>query len=580
MSTIILKPINELLGERFHIPSYQRGYRWNTPQVIALLNDLAQFRGDKNTQDDEYYCLQPVVVKKRADESWELVDGQQRLTTIFLIMTALDKQMQLNEKSKFELSFETRENSEAFLQNVDFDQKQENIDYFHICEALDAINRWFEGWDGPSKNDLLSCFIDQTRKNARVIWYELDEEDDAVEAFTRLNVGKIPLTNAELIRALFLCSRNFEGGNATTSQQLKIAQEWDSIEKVLQSPKIWYFLCSGQRQFPSRIEFIFERLAKAENAKLNLGRYSTFYFFSEKLNTAKVDIEKEWLKVKQCFMTVEEWYENRILHHLIGYLIEVGVPIDDLLAKGTKLPKAKFQGHLKQMIYTRLLGSGSLADIDFDTVKSALSDFVGELNYEDDRSKIKSLLLLFNIATLLVNADSSPMFPFDLYKKGSWDLEHVHSVSSDMPADKKRAVGWLEHFVEHIGKTGENEELCTKAQRIIDDFDMESFVSCYAEVLNEFQEKGVVDNGVGNLALLDSGTNRSFKNSVFPVKRSRVLASEKQGLFVPLCTKNVFLKCYSKKIGAMFYWSKEDRDCYRENIVETLAEFFTVELEE
>lgn len=427
---------------------------------------------------------------------------------------------------------------------------------------------------------MLSCFIDQTRKNARVIWYELDKDDDAIEAFTRLNVGKIPLTNAELIRALFLCSKNFEGGNATTLQQLKIAQEWDSIEKVLQSPKIWYFLCSGQRQYPSRIEFVFERIAEAEDANLNLGRYSTFYFFSEKLNAANVDIEKDWLKVKQCFMTLEEWYENRILHHLIGYLIEDSVPIGELLAKGATLPKAKFQGHLKQMIYTRLVGSGSLADSDLGSVKSAIQDLVEELNYEDDRAKIKSLLLLFNIATLLLNADSSPMFPFDHYKRGSWDLEHIHSVSSDMPADKKRAVGWLEHFVEHIGRTGENDELCKKAQKIIDNFDMDSFESCYAEVLNEFQEKEVVDNGIGNLALLNSGTNRSFKNSVFPVKRSRVLASEKEGLFVPLCTKNVFLKCYSKKIGAMFYWSKEDRDCYRENFVETLAEFFTAELEE
>jgi len=548
--------------------------------VIALLDDLSQFRSNKNTKDEQYYCLQPVVVKKRVDDSWELVDGQQRLTTIYLIMTALDKQMQLNEKSKFDLTFETRANSEAFLRDIDVAQKEDNIDYFHICDALDAINEWFQGWDGPSKNDLLGCFIDQTRKNARVIWYELDQDDNAVEAFTRLNVGKIPLTNAELIRALFLCSKNFERGRATTLQQLKIAQEWDAIEKVLQSPKVWHFLCSGYEQYPSRIEFIFERLAEAEKAKLNLGSYSTFYFFSDKLNVANVDIEKEWLKVKQCFMTLEEWYENRILHHLIGYLIEDGVPIMELLAKGKTLSKADFQQHLKQLIYSRLVGSGSLADGDTDAVTIAIQELVDDLDYDDDRAQIKSLLLLFNTATLLLNADSSPMFPFDQYKNGSWDLEHVHSVSSDMPDIKKKAVDWLEDFIEHIGNIGENAEICERAQSIIDDFVFAEFQKCYEDILEQFQEKGVVDNGVGNLTLLDSGTNRSYKNAVFPVKRAKVIDSEKEGLFVPVCTKNVFLKCYSRKIGAMFYWSNEDRDCYRQAIVDTLARFFTIELEE
>lgn len=579
MSEIRLRPINELLSKRFFIPAYQRGFRWNKPQVIALLDDLSQFRNNKNTKDDQYYCLQPIVVKRRADDSWELVDGQQRLTTIYLIMTALDKQMQLNEKTTFELTFETRANSEAFLQDIDAAHKEDNIDYFHICDALDAINEWFQGWDGPSKNDLLGCFIDQTRKNARVIWYELDQDDDAVQAFTRLNVGKIPLTNAELVRALFLCSKNFERGRAATLQQLKIAQEWDAIEKALQSTKVWHFLCSGHDQYPSRIEFIFERLAESENAKLNLGSYSTFYFFSDKLNAASVDVEKEWLKVKQCFMILEEWYENRILHHLIGYLIEDGVPIRELLVKGTTLSKAKFQEHLKHLIYSRLVG-GSLTDGDTDAVTSAIKELVDDLDYDDDRAQIKSLLLLFNIATLLLNADSSPMFPFDHYKSGSWDLEHVHSISSDMPDVKMKAVDWLEDFIEHIGNMGENAELCKRAQSIIDDFDLARFRKCYDEILETFQEKGVVDHGVGNLTLLNSGTNRSYKNAVFPVKRAKVIDSEKEGLFVPVCTKNVFLKCYSRRIGAMFYWSKEDRDCYRQAIVDTLSRFFAVELEE
>ncbi|CAN0599660.1 unnamed protein product, partial [Laminaria digitata] len=166
-------------------------------------------------------------------------------------------------------------------------------------------------------------------------------------------------------------------------------------------------------------------------------------------------------------MTLEEWYENRILHHLIGFLVEDGVPIGDLLAKGAKLPKAEFQDHLKKLIYNRLIDSGAFPDSDSDAFRKTIKELVVDLNYDDDRKTIKAILLLFNIASLLLNADSSPMFPFDLYKKGSWDLEHVHSVSSDMPTEKNRAIEWLEHFVEHIGTTGENEDLCEKAKAVV-----------------------------------------------------------------------------------------------------------------
>lgn len=61
----------------FYIPSYQRGYRWSETEVVRLLDDIYQ-NGKKN------YCLQPVVVRKKEDR-YELIDGQQRLTTLYLI---------------------------------------------------------------------------------------------------------------------------------------------------------------------------------------------------------------------------------------------------------------------------------------------------------------------------------------------------------------------------------------------------------------------------------------------------------------------------------------------------------------
>lgn len=85
MSCLTEKTIGELLENKFFIPSYQRGYRWTERQVEDLLNDVWDFITKTGKKDNEWYCLQPVVVKK-TNNHYEVLDGQQRLTTIFLIL--------------------------------------------------------------------------------------------------------------------------------------------------------------------------------------------------------------------------------------------------------------------------------------------------------------------------------------------------------------------------------------------------------------------------------------------------------------------------------------------------------------
>jgi hypothetical protein len=252
-ATICLKSVKDLLTERFFVPSYQRGYRWTKRQVDDLLDDLWEFLANCEAKES-FYCLQPVVVKKCKDGAWELVDGQQRLTTIFLILTCLKHFLDGLGKPRFGLTFETRRGSEAFLQNIDKTKRGDNIDYHHICNAYEAIEQWFKARDGSHRLKILDCLTngDESGRNVKVIWYELPDNKDSVEAFTRLNVGKIPLTNAELIRALFLQSGNFDVGTFSL-QQIKIAQEWDGMEKILQRDEVWYFLHRGDDSPPNRI---------------------------------------------------------------------------------------------------------------------------------------------------------------------------------------------------------------------------------------------------------------------------------------------------------------------------------------
>ena len=104
------KLVSEIEGT-FYVPSYQRGYRWGEDEVLRLLNDVYQ-NGKKN------YCLQPVVVRKTED-SYELIDGQQRLTTLYLIYRYMKNVNPFFQDPAFKLVYETRENSEEFLQSID-----------------------------------------------------------------------------------------------------------------------------------------------------------------------------------------------------------------------------------------------------------------------------------------------------------------------------------------------------------------------------------------------------------------------------------------------------------------------------
>ena len=190
-----LKSIYELLTENFYIPSYQRGYRWTESQVKALLNDIWDFR-NSNPKTDEFYCLQPVVVTKTENiegNPWELIDGQQRLTTIYIILSYFNKRLAEDSKGPiFSLEYATRENSKSFLLDIKKEDKDENIDYYFIYEAFETIKTWFS-----DKINFIGNFESVLLNNTKVIWYEVDDEStNTIDIFTRINDGKIPLTNA------------------------------------------------------------------------------------------------------------------------------------------------------------------------------------------------------------------------------------------------------------------------------------------------------------------------------------------------------------------------------------------------
>ena len=229
----------------FFIPSYQRGYRWGVEEVTRLLDDI-YFNGPQS------YCLQPIVVQKTGDK-YELIDGQQRLTTLFILLHYIQKEYKPRISIKYTLSYELRIGSEQYLSDIKEELAETDIDYFHIYQAYKTIDEWFSKQEDSVivADDMYSYLV----KYIKIIWYEIPENNkDAIGLFTRLNIGKIPLTSAELVKAMFLTNTQTEvsGKNAEYKQKLRemkqseIAMQWDIIEKELHNASLWGFLTNSE----------------------------------------------------------------------------------------------------------------------------------------------------------------------------------------------------------------------------------------------------------------------------------------------------------------------------------------------
>lgn len=577
-----LRSVSELMTESFFIPAYQRGYRWSTRQVTELLDDVAAFTLRPRPVQGDFYCLQPIVVRKRGDQ-WELIDGQQRLTTIFLVLSYFNNRLVEDERSElFSLSYETRANSAAYLKSMDETARNDNIDFFHIWQGYQTIREWFK-----TRINRLNYIQGAFLNEVKVIWYEVDHSVGPIDVFTRLNVGKIALTNSELVKALFLKGSNFDGDGARAKQlqQLRIAQDWDEIERRLQEPGFWYFI-TNRKQEANRIEFILQLRAD------ELGRAATpwdinsmFLAFNAHLAEGHDDVPNEWDAVKRMFLQLDEWYRDRFLYHVVGFLLSQDVKVAQIrdLAR-TSGSKTAFRAALIGEVSKIALGAGS-AKIG---LASYVKDRVDAFEYESHGTSIRRLLLLFNIAALLELGDSGPWFPFDHFKKDQWDLEHIRSVKSDMPQRVDAQKAWLGQAIEYfsvpevaaVGSVASSSDQALperlRALREQEPFDSVAFEAAFNDVIDRYDPGSDVeaDHSVGNLTLLDAGTNRSYGNAIFPMKRRRVIALDKAGRFVPPCTKNAFLKYYSSKVDEMLVWTRADAKEHQDALVTTLVSFF------
>ena len=554
MSKILeLKSIENFRGFHFLVKDYQRGYKWTATEVRQLLDDLNEFEPKEN----EFYCLQPIIIKVDNDKK-ELIDGQQRCTTIYLILQYLGQHL-------FDITYQTREQSAEFLNEiatlnlsgewndwVASHSKKDNVDNYHFFQAYRAIQNWF----AEKSEDEKSRFLEKLLSKTKVIWYEVTGEIDSIELFTRINSNKIPLTEAELIKALFLIALT----DASTRREWVVAQQWDTTENELEESEFWYFIAANTPP-ATPIDYIFslsEVVKKQENYQGEYPIFNAYYNAYKNAENKKLWVETQWNEVRNNFLTLKEWFKDFEYYHLVGALIHLGYNINTIFdLKLQSNSKTAFKEALKAE-FAKIIGS-----------------FGNNLeNVYYNSGKERKALLLFNIISILQSEEKAYRFPFNKFKTMNWDIEHIHAIATDTN-NKAVQKAWLEENKNYIT---DDETLAKKIQDILSlkEIKEEELSSLVEEVTKYLSEKGFDNdniNDLSNLTLLDSGTNRSYKNIIFPLKRMRIIEEDKKGTFIPLCTKNVFQKYYTPKANNLSIWSKDDKENYRQSIITTFNTF-------
>lgn len=644
----------------FIIPSYQRGYRWDSDQVVKLLDDLNEYKAAKDGKDTTvggFYCLQPIVLKALTEDKvkerigatyaydgninyYEIVDGQQRLTTIYILLKYLqgqDKRPQF-----FHIEYERDTQCEYSRKKVLDHLSDENrpspntMDEVYFIDAYESIDKWFEEklQDDTDFDNAMKTLL---KKETRVIWYELDETTaDCYEVFRNINNGKIPLTDAELVKAMLLNSKLFAppiGASADREirnaiirrDQERYARLWDDIQHSLSNNQLWSFI-TGNHDFgtPTRIDFLLQLVVMKNGESMLAEPGKLFAYYENALSQLRAEkkddenkereyVSKVFESIRKLFRTIQDWYETPEYFNYIGMIMTYtnakGSEDDkrkkrletlvELMRFYDEHARDKFILELKKMA-RKLIGKVTPVSMGVEGVpivfneSSAEDESVQEDEEEDDvpdeqtdesyevtddgkfvvnyNGNRKEIEKWLMLFNILELNKVGGKFNFEIGQSG-WSVEHIKAQHSEV-AKSDDWKGFLKKERERIGDGVDDIKQEIDAVLALDD----KYEVPLEIVMNRIDKEvdGFQDadkHRLGNLALLGKDDNSSFNNSQFYEKREKMLDNT-DGNY-PYATQRVFLKVYSDQTYDLDYskWGKTDFNSYLTKQYEALKEF-------
>ena len=496
-------------GKIFEVAFYQRGYRWRKQQVTQLLDDLCDFI---KTHKHPFYFMQALVVNETRDNKWRVVDGQQRLTTIKLILEKI-----LPNDRNIEMEYEREEGR----------KERGALDDHFRSKAAGVIDAYLLNKQAKDK-------LEKNIKECQFLVYNLGKVDEAEEesVFNRLNSGKIPAKESELIKCVMLTPQPDEPEHITTAR----AQEWDDIERELSNDAFFYFMAT------KKTPYINDRMAhllhiagitpcKDENERFPMLKH-TYEILSG--NDSSKSRELLWKDIYSTFYTLKAWFIDKDTwkYHAFGWQVH---------RRGGELPKNLEIG-MKAM--------NILDDDDFKKLKDKEDVF----NENKDKKQVIELLFLFNVA---YSWRRGMKYNFAEHANVStWSLEHIHARNQvKLCKEDFEMMCNLDYSKYEIACTDKDPKGYQWLEENIENYPVKE------------------DHSLKNLALLPRDDNSSLNNGFFSEKKRIIFNKIQLEHWIPDATRDVFAKSLPGLNFNTSYWGEDDRDAYVEFIYDTIQKF-------
>lgn len=564
------------------IPNYQRGYKWEISNVEDLLNDINNI----NNIDKNEHCLHNLTIIEN-ENKWEIIDGQQRLTTIFLILKYLGKEY-------YSLSYKIRQNTEYFFNNeindiiknlkdnkykkeleLFNDMKNKNNNYYkqdiyYICRALFTIYNWF---NKNYKDKPIEEFIEKL-ESVYFYKHEIKTNIKGETIFSNLNSGRVPLTYIELIKADLIIniskleSKGNENEILINEKRSNIGRLWDEMESWLAQDEVWYWIAPKNNSV-NKLLLLFNLCSELKEGENIYEKYYN-YVYDKNLKCDYSKIKTIWENIKNYYYTIKDWYLNNDLYHLIGIIVSFGININEFIENNSNI---KNKNELKSKLKNEIIIHLKLTNKD-NKLKFGDIDYL-ELDYNNDKvNKIFTLLNCLEGYNYNKNEFNEHFrYRFDIHNKYKWSIEHI------IPRNPKKdtILDYFNDIIELLNEQNEelekikgeikeklNEPKYKEFNGSIEKLKLSNNDKLKEEFIEDFNNIININN-IGNLALLGIDTNSSLKNKIFKEKRNILLKFiSNEGRFIPPLTLKVFSKTFDSANGEEMYWTHEDFNKYEE----------------
>lgn len=554
------------------IETYQRGYKWGSEKgepVDKLLQDLWQsYKEAQESSTSREYYLQYITVKRvqrpEGEAVLEVIDGQQRLTTLSLLCSVLRYLQPMQEPcfTDNKLDYSIREN---FLRDFVYDDRCQLLltqpgwsefienypdcdrqDVWYLFAALHRIHDFLKSHAGQVPGDLIG-FEQHLATRVMLIVNAVEEGVASEKVFRNLNSNRVLLAESELIKGFLLTYAGRESQPEHASPRsfheilelrATLGRRWDEMERWTGRKNVNAFYSQAGSGPFLLLRLVANHHGYKPDASLN-ERFPLLSFLQHRIQkgklTAGAALDELWL----CHSLLQEWFEQDQMHNCLGMLFfsqEYSAERQLLLTKLTS-PAVLKSGplHFLRGEIRQLPCLGLKAD---------------DLHYDENRHKIHDLLLLINAFPV-----AAQRFDFSSFGEGSWSLEHIFPQNPRRKGAPLQEVD-QELLLELIPKEQLNAELLNLLQQ------PELSKDEQERLKDKLRITAPLLHGVGNMALLQSDDNSSMGNGFFDKKRQRIVDRISTGSFVPAHTFNVFSKLVLPTSASLNMWSKGDMEAH------------------